>query len=163
MKKNTWFLDPIKLGTAIAIVCVSAFIAVVEFIIGENLMGVILLAVALLFVGVSIYEGQTITVDKDGVRRRILGRENRFWPWESIREVGVAGAKALGGSKNHHGTLYIYFSQEKMTAEDRMSMMLRQPVKDKILLQYTRERMDAVQMHWSAKIETWNAGSLQFS
>ncbi len=163
MKKNTWFLDPIKLGAAIAIVCVCAVMAVVEFTIGETLMGVILLAVALLFAGVAVYEGQTITVDNDGVRRRMLGRENCFWPWDSIREIGVAGAKALGGSKTRHGTLYIYFSQEKMKDEDRMRMMLRQPVKDKILLQYTRQRMDAVQTHWSAKIETWNAGALRFS
>ena len=163
MKKRSWFLDPLKLCVAAVVAAGASILAVVEFIIGETAMGVILLCVALLFVGVALYEGQTITIDENGVRRCLLGKENLCWRWEDIREIGVAGAKALGGSKHHHGTLYIYFSQEHMREEDRMRMMLRQPVKDKILLQYTRQRMDAVQMYWSSTVETWNAGDLQFS
>lgn len=162
-KKDTWFLDPLKMGVAIAVAAAAAVLAVADLTIGETAMGLILLAIALLFAGVALYEGQTVTVSEDGVRRRFLGRENRFWRWQEIREIGVAGAKALGGSKQRHGTLYIYFSREHMREEERMRMMLRQPVRDKILLQYTRQRMDAVQMHWSGKIETWNAGDLEFS
>lgn len=162
MTKNTWFLDPVKLGAACAMVAVCGVLCAVEFMIGEAAMALILLAVALLFAGVALFESQTITVNEDGVRRALLGRENRFWRWAEIREVGVAGAKALGGSKHHHGTLYIYFSQVHMNEEERMGMMLRQPVRDKILMQYTRQRMDKVQLYWSDKVETWNAGDLQY-
>lgn len=162
MRKHTWFLDPVKLVAACAVTLICAVLGAVEFSIGEALMGAILLAIGLLFAAVALYEGQTVTVDETGVRRALLGRQNRHWRWEDIREVGVAGAKAVGGSKHHHGTLYIYFSQEHMNENDRMSMMLRQPVRDKILLQYTRQRMDCVQLHWSGKVETWNAGDLQF-
>ena len=88
--------------------------------------------------------GARVTVDETGVWMHTLGIKLKRYTWEEIKEVGVAGIRVVNG-KNKTGSIYIYFSEEKMDDVQRHKMCLEWPPKKCIYLKYTAERFHCVQ------------------
>lgn len=160
---SRFIVHPLKLVVSLATCLASAAIGLSLLEMGRGLSALVFLAVAALFLAVSLVFGATVTLDESGVRRSVLGRVTRSLTWEEIAEVGVAGTKVFNrGSPKKTGSLYIYFSPAAMTEEERFEMILTWPPRDKLFLLHNKKRMDAVQLLWNSKVQTYNAGDLQF-
>lgn len=162
-KTNHYIVHPLKFAVSLLTVIVSLFLAVCEFVISRPISALFFIVIALLFLVTALNNGARISIDESGVHCNIAGLRRRSFSWEDIKEVGVFSSRLFTNSnKNRAGTLYIYFSTKPMSEQERFQMILNWSVKDKIVLQYTKERMDAVQLLWSNEIQTYNAGELHF-
>lgn len=164
MKKNHFIVNANKLLAAALTAGISFILAIALLTVERYGSVAVFLLVAVVFSIVSCVNGCVISVEEDGVRKSLLGKTLKFCHWSEIKEIGVAGSRVfLNDDKQHVGTLYIYFSPAVMDDETRFQMMLKWPPSDKLYMTYNRERMTAVQMHWSSKIETYHAGPITFS
>ena len=158
-----YIVHPLKLGVSLITIAVSLLLAACEFVISRPLSGSLFIAIALLFLMTALNNGSMVSISIAGVQRSTLGLKHLSYSWEDIKEIGVFSSRLFTHSnKIHSGTLYIYFSPQPMSEEERFQMILNWSTKDKIILQYTKERMDTVQLLWSNKIQTYNAGDLHF-
>lgn len=163
MKKTKgYILHPLKFTAALITAVLSLVLSVCELLISRPFSAAFFIGICLLFSLTAFYNGSRITVCVDGIYCSWAGIKKRFIPWDSMKEIGVFGSRLFPAGKNRTGTLYIYFSAQAMTEEERFQMVLHGPPKDKIVLQYTKERMEAVQLLWSSEIQTCNAGDFHF-
>ena len=160
---NRFMVHPLKLAVSLATALFSAAMALCLAGLGRWGASLLFLAVAALFLSVSLVFGAFITVDAGGVRRSVLGKVSRELPWDRIAEVGVAGSKIFNrNNPKKTGSLYIYFSPVPMTEEQRFDMMLNGPPREQLFFLYTEQRINAVQLLWSGEIQTYNSGDLHF-
>lgn len=162
MKTYKYLVYPLQFAVCLVTILICSILGICEIIINRPVSAIIFFAIAFLFLIVSFSSGAIITINESGIHRFILGKCTKSLTWNSISEIGVAGSKVLNQkNKNHTGTLYIYISEQRMTEEELFQMMLRWPSK-KLFLQYTKTRMDSIQLYWSDKIATYNTGNLRF-
>lgn len=164
MLEKRFLVNPLKFVAALATALVSLVIAVCLVMIGRYGSALVFAVICALFTPVALFFGATLRISEDGVSHAILGHVTRHMNWDEIREIGVAGTNVFNGKdKKRTGTLYIYFSKEQLDDKARFDMMFKWPVRDKLFMEYTAERIQAVQARWSSLIETYNAGDLRFS
>ncbi|MDE6203827.1 MAG: hypothetical protein K2O16_05170 [Lachnospiraceae bacterium] len=159
---NRYILHPFKFTVSLITAALCLVLSVCEFLISRPFSAAVFIGTALLFSLTALYNGSRITVCNDGIHWSVPGIKRRFIPWDGMKEVGVFGSRLFSANKNRAGTLYIYFSTQAMTEEERFQMVLHWPPKDKIILQYSKERMDTIQLLWSREIQTYNAGDFHF-
>ena len=104
MEQN-YFVNPLELAIAAATAAGSGAIAGVCLFLGRFLSALVFLAIALLFFKIALDAGAKISIGKDGVSRRLLGKTTHSFKWEEIAETGAAGSKILNkGNPNKTGT-----------------------------------------------------------
>ena len=161
MEQN-YFVNPLELAIAAATAAGSGAIAGVCLFLGRFLSALVFLAIALLFFKIALDAGAKISVGKDGVSRRLLGKTTHSFKWEEIAETGAAGSKILNkGNPNKTGTVYIYFSPTALDDNDRFDMMLRWPPKDKLYLRYSEARLNFIKTVCGMDIVGYNIGKLK--
>lgn len=160
--KNKFRIDNFKAGVSIATLLFCSLISVSQIIIHRFGSAAVFFLVGLIFIKPILTYGATISVDQSGIRCHFLSKTLKNFTWDEVAEVGVAGTRifAKKASKNP-GTIYLYISKSTMTDEDRFDMMLNWPKKDIIFLTYSKQRLDAIQMRFSNKIQTYNAGDIR--
>lgn len=160
MKEKRYLVNPLRLAVALCTAAVSLVLAVTFIYLGALFPAVIFFIITAAFLAAATYPAATIIITEDGVTRKsILGRKIYF-PWNEIRETGVAGTRLFPQSdKGKAGTLYIYFSKGEMNDQQRFDMMLHWPPKDKIYLQYTAQRARDILIWWSKPFRQYNTRS----
>ena len=158
MEQN-YFVNPLELAIAAATAAGSGAIAGVCLFLGRFLSALVFLAIALLFFKIALDAGAKISVGKDGVSRRLLGKTTHSFKWEEIAEPGAAGSKILNkGNPNKTGTVYIYFSPTALDDNERFDMMLKWPPKDKLYLRYSEARLNFIKTVCGMDIVGYNIG-----
>lgn len=161
MEQN-YFVNPLELAIAAATAAGSGAIAGVCLFLGRFLSALVFLAIALLFFKIALDAGAKISVGKDGVSRRLLGKTTHSFKWEEISETGAAGSKILNkGNPNKTGTVYIYFSPTALDDNERFDMMLKWPPKDKLYLRYSEARLNFIKTVCGMDIVGYNIGKLK--
>ena len=161
MEQN-YFVNPLELAIAAATAAGSGAIAGVCLFLGRFLSALVFLAIALLFFKIALDAGAKISVGKDGVSRRLLGKTTHSFKWEAIAETGAAGSKILNkGNPNKTGTVYIYFSPTALDDNERFDMMLKWPPKDKLYLRYSEARLNFIKTVCGMDIVGYNIGKLK--
>lgn len=121
--------------------------------------GCVLLAAVYLYFAAQ--NAAQILVDGTGVSRSFLWFAPTHCSWDELREVGVFGNKVFNRSDpKKTGSLYIYFSPQKMTADERFNMILRWPPK-LIYFSYSRQALDLVRYLWNRELVGYNIGELK--
>ncbi|MDF2510749.1 MAG: hypothetical protein K0S04_615 [Herbinix sp.] len=159
--KKKYRIDTLKasVSTATVLFCFTIFVSLI--IIHRFGSAAVFFLIGLIFIRPMLIYGTTISVEASGIRSFFLWKTLKFLSWEEITEVGVAGTRIFHKKDTKKtGTLYIYISKVALTDEDRFNMMLNFPPKDIIFLTYSKQRLDAIQMLFSNKIQTYNAGDL---
>ena len=160
--KTKFIVHPLKFIVCLATFAIGLVLAVCLILIKRYVSAAVFFGIGLMFLCIASVFGAVITVDDSGVSRSVLGRVRQSFRWDQVAEVGVAGAKVLkSASSQKTGELYIYFSPLALDDQQRFEMMLRWPPKDKIFMQYSRQRIEAVQMCWDSKLQLYNAGKLR--
>ena len=161
MEQN-YFVNPLELAIAAATAAGSGAIAGVCLFLGRFLSALVFLAIALLFFKIALDAGAKISVGKDGVSRRLLGKTTHAFKWEEIAETGAAGSKILNkGNPNKTGTVYIYFSPMALDDNERFDMMLKWPPKDNLYLRYSEARLNFIKTVCGMDIVGYNIGKLK--
>ena len=123
---------------------------------------IILFAAGGIFACLALLNGATIHVDEAGIYKSIFGFVTVQWKWEEIHELGVCGTRVFN---IHHpektGSLYIYFSRNKMNEQERFDMIFKWPPRDKVYFVYNKKHLKALQMLSDGKIEAYNVGDLR--
>lgn len=163
MKKRCGFI--VDLGKAAVCLSVGAVLsfAAAGMIYGRKWTGLLIfLVIALLYLGVGIWNASKIYWDVEGVSRKVFGIRVKLIPWSEIQEVGIMGTKVFN-RKNpmKTGRMYIYFSEKTLSDKERFSLMLRWPPLNKIYLLYQADRVEALRYCYTGKIETYNVGGLE--
>ena len=161
-KPKGYILHPLKFAAALITAIVCFVLGICSFLISRPFSAVSFIGICLLFSLTAFYNGSRITVCSNGVYCSAAGKKIRFIPWDSMKEVGVFGSRLSTTDKSRPGTLYIYFSAQTLTEKERFQMVLHGPARDKIILQYSKERMETVQLLWSSEIQTCNTGDFHF-
>ncbi len=161
--KRQYRIDTFKAAVSLATVLFSFTISASLIIIHRFGSAAVFFLIGFIFIRPMLTYGATISVEQSGIRCFILRKTLRFFSWDEIAEVGVAGTKIFHKKDTKKtGTLYIYISKVALTDEDRFDMMLNwPPKKDVIFLTYSKQRLDAIQMLFSNKIQTYNAGDIR--
>lgn len=161
--KKTYLVDTFKAAVSIATVLFSLMIVISLIILSRLGSAAVFFLIGLLFVKPMLTYAASVCVDQTGVRCFLPWKTLQSYTWDEVGEVGVAGTRLFTrkDSKNT-GSLYIYISKTALTDEDRFDMMLHWPPKDLIYLTYSKQRLDEIQMRFSNKIQTYNAGDLHF-
>ena len=160
--KSKYRIDTLKavVSTATLLFCFTISISMI--IIQRMGSAAVFFFIGLLFLKPIITYGAIITVEPSGIRCSILSKTLKSFSWDEIAEVGIAGTKIFNKKDSKRaGTLYIYISKESLTEEGRFDMMLDWPPKDIIFLTYSKQRLDAIQMIFSSKIQTYNTGDFR--
>lgn len=161
MRSGNFYVDSNKLLISIITSSFCILIAICQMIINRPGSAVIFFAVALLFFLLSLTYGTKISITEQGISSSILGKVKKFISWDNIAEVCVAGTHILNTTnKNNTGTIYILFSEEKLSDEQLFAILLRWPPKNRIYLKYSKERYDLIQFYWSNTIRSYNIGKL---
>lgn len=161
--KKTYLVDTFKAVVSIATVLFSLTIVFSLIIIHRLGSAAVFLLVGLLFLKPMLTYAASVCVDQTGIRCFLPWKTLKTFTWDEIGEVGVAGTKLFTGKNSKNtGALYIYVSKTAFTDEDRFDMMLHWPPKDLIYLTYSKQRLDEIQMRFSNKIQTYNAGDIHF-
>ncbi len=161
--KKTYRIDAFKAVVSFATVLFCFTIFVTLIMIHRFGSAAVFFLIGLLFIRPLLAYGARVVVEPTGIRRIIPWKTINFYHWEEIAEVGIAGTRVFRkkDSKNP-GTLYIYISKTALTDDERFKMMLNwPPKKDIIFLTYSKQRLDAIQMLFSNKIQTFNAGDIR--
>lgn len=158
-----YIIDPILL-TLSSLVCVFCLaMAVVLLSLARPGSATVFGVIAVVFASIAATYGATVEVDKKGVRKMLFGRILWEKTWEQIGEVGVCGTRLFKDPKSKNvGSLYLYFSEEPMDENGRFDMVLKWPPRKKCYLLHRYDRLQAVQLLWDKKIETYNAGDFSF-
>ena len=161
--KKTYLVDTFKAAVSIATVLFSLMIVLSLITLSRPGSAAVFFLIGLLFVKPVLTYAASVCIDQAGVRSFLPWKTLQSYTWDEVGEVGVAGTKLFTrkDSKNT-GSLYIYISKTVLTDEDRFDMMLQWPPKDLIYLTYSKQRLDEIQMRFSNKIQTYNAGGLHF-
>ena len=166
MKTSIYRVDPFKFAVSLCTCAVSLVVALCLLLaLSRPGSAAVFLAIALLFLLVAATYGARIRVSDEGVERvSLLGRVTKRLAWADIHEIGVAGTSVFRkDDRKHPGTLYIYFSERKLTEPERFDLMLKFPPRSMLYCTYSRQRMEAIQLRYSGKIETFHAGDVTFS
>ena len=131
--------------------------------VGRYMMSVSFFLIALLFLAVGLHNSSMITIEDGGIRKSLFGKTICFMPWSEVKEVGVAGTKVFGATEKKTGKLFIYISEQQMTDEDHFKMILEWPPREQLYLEYAKERIHLIQLHWKGEITTYQTGKLTFS
>lgn len=152
MRKKHYILSPVKFAVA-SITCIaSAAIFVVQITLGEWATALLFFLVSVLFFAVSLLNGAQLTFDETGIQKWFFGICLRTVSWSEVREVGVISTRIFIKHTRHPGPRYIYFSPEQLDDNRRFRLALEWPPRRMLYFQYTKERMDAVQLLWSGTI-----------
>ena len=149
----------VSLLTCVAFVALAA----VSIFIGRPLSALALMLLAAFFFCVAVAYGRTLTMDSESIRCAFWGIPMRSITWQEIAEVGIVGVKVFNNNNpKNTGRRYIYFSPEPLDNDSRFRLALEWPPRKMPYLLYSKERIDAIQMLWRRKIETYNAGDVFF-
>lgn len=132
--------------TALAFQCHKVFLAL------------IFVTLSLLYVCIALRNGTVVQISKDGVTLQILGRCIRRLPWENVEEVGVLGTRIFASQKSKkHGLLYMYYSERKLTQEERFELCLKWPPKKIIYHCFSKDIKVCMEKFWQKEIASYNA------
>lgn len=160
-KKVSFIVNPLISAACIAVVLLCAIVAVILTNLKDFIAALVFFIVAVIYFIVGINYFSFVSFDKNGVTLSVLGIKRRFFTWNEIAEAGVAGSKIFNKEKKKKtGTLYLYFSKEKMTENERFDMMLKFPPKDKIYLCYTEKRLKDIRWFFDGKLAYFNIGDM---
>jgi hypothetical protein len=161
--KKIYLVDTFKAAVSIATVLFSFTIVISLIFLHRFGSAAVFFLIGLLFIKPVLTYAALVSVDQTGIRCYLPWKTVQSFTWDEIAEVGVAGTKLFTrkDSKNT-GTLYIYSSKTTLTDDDRFDMMLHWPPKNLIYLTYSKQRLDEIQMRYSNKIQTYNAGDIHF-
>lgn len=159
METKAYICNQVKLAVSIVTALVSGTLAFTLLTIGRTYSALFFIAIALVYAYTAVKNGSFIEVSDEGVRCRVFRKVLAKYTWDEIREIGVVGSRAFSNGK-HTGTLNIYISKTKLSEHDRFDLVLAWPPKDKLYLTYNKARMEAIQLRYSNKIQTYNAGDL---
>lgn len=135
--------------------------AVSLLLVGSWISGGACVLLAALYVVISARYGAVIHVDARGVTRRMLFRPEEYCAWADLKEVGVFGSRLFHKADSEKvGTLYLYFSIEPMTEDERFSMVLKWPPKQ-IHFLFDPRHLELVQYFWTKEIVSFNTGGLR--
>lgn len=159
--KKTYLVDTFKAAVSIATVLFSLTIVISLIIIHRFGSAAVFFLIGLIFIKPMLTYAAKVSVDQTGIRCFLPWKTLQTFSWDEIAEVGIAGTKLFTrkDAKNT-GSLYIYISKNAFTDEERFDMMFNWPPKDLIFLTYSKQRLDEIQMRFSNKIQTYNAGDI---
>lgn len=163
MKESRYIVYPLQLIVSLATIAIAAPLAITTWIMKSIGTAILFTCITLLFILISLSNGSVISIGPEGISRSVLGKITKTLRWEEIAEVGVAGSKVFRQlNKQKTGTMYIYFSEETMTEDERFQMMFNWPPKGKLYLQYKKPRIESIRAFWKGTITTYNTGDLKF-
>ena len=135
--------------------------AVSLFLVGSWIGGGVCVLLAAIYVGIASRYGAVVRIEASGISRRALFRPRESYTWDELAEVGVFGTRLFHkAASKKTGTLYLYFSTEAMTEEERFNMVLKWPPKQLYFL-FTQRNLELVQYFWDQKIVGFNTGDLR--
>ena len=71
-----------------------------------------------------------------------------------------SGGSAPSGKKKKTGDKYLYFSPEKLDADERFQMIVKWPPKDKLYAEYSERLLAYALAIWGKELETYNVEDL---
>lgn len=123
--------------------------------------GTLFLAMAFLYLLLAAMYSAVVRIDAEGISRKVWFLPSESYSWKEVQEVGVFGSKALKQRNSKKvGTLYFYFSTQRMTEDERFAMILKWPTR-KIHFLFDRRSLEIVQYYWDGEINTCNVGELK--
>ena len=121
----------------------------------------VFLAIAALFAFVLVRYASVVHIDDEKVRLTFLGLPRRELAWADIREMGLIGENVFSrGKKKKTGDKYIYFSPEKLTADERFDMIVKWPPSNKIYAEYSERLLEYAMTIWGKELEAYNVEDL---
>ena len=139
----------------------------------------VFLAVAVLFGFVLVRYGSVLHIDDEKLELKFLGLSRKAMPWSRVREFGLIGENvfngggsapggrsapgggfAPSGKKKKTGDKYLYFSPEKLDADERFQMIVKWPPKDKLYAEYSEKLLAYAMTIWGKELETYNVEDL---
>ena len=161
--KKTYLADPVKAGVA-GLFSLFLLVLLPEFVRQQNIAGMIVFgALFLIFGGIAVYSARLVTVSKEGLCVSYFGLLKKQLSWDQIREVGVMGLKVFKSKKSKAtGLLYIYFSEENLTDQERFNIALKWPVRHIPYMLYTIKRLENLQFLWKKPLTFYNADKVRF-
>lgn len=152
-----------KFITALVTCISAAALAGTSIYLSNWVMGIILAAICLLFAVIAVLNGSTLSIDSCGLTRSFFGVKMSETSWSEIEEIGVVGTKVFNNNDpKHTGTRYIYLSPKKLDEAARFKLAMEWPPFNMLYMLYSKDRLDALQMHFGKKIEAYNAGDIFF-
>ena len=148
-------------GGSVSIFCLV--IAVVLISEGRPGSAAVFGIISAVFALVAAVNGALICMDEDGLSKKVCGFTVHRFLWNEIAEAGVCGTNPFHKNRSEKaGRRYIYCSAMKMDEKERYAMILKWPPKSSEQLYYTydAQRLDAVRLLWSGRLETYNTGTL---
>ncbi|MDK2968053.1 MULTISPECIES: hypothetical protein [Lacrimispora] len=159
--KKSYLVDTFKAAVSIATVLFSLTIVISLIIIHRFGSAAVFFLIGLIFIKPVFTYAAFVSVDQTGIRLFLPWKTLQCFTWSEIAEVGVAGTRLFTKKESKNaGSLYIYISKTTLTDDDRFDMMLHWPPKNQIFLTYSKQRLDEIQMRFSNKIQTYNAGDI---
>lgn len=159
--KRGYMVDPLKMVVCLLTGIGLELISALFLSMGKILPVVLFFAMGILYLAISTLNAMIVRWDAHGVSRNLFGRQIHCFSWEEVSEVGVIGTKVFNrGNPSHTGRLYLYFSKEKTSEDERFQMILHWPPRDKIYLLYQADRFEHLRTVYSGEVETFNEGDL---
>ena len=161
-----YMVDPIKFIVNAVAALFLLFFTIVSVLEKSWILFAVFLASFLGFLFMAIGYGARIEFSRDSLIRKY---PVPFFPGtkmnkNEIAEVGVMGTspfyKGEKWRKSRTGTIYLYFSKEKLTNNDRHELCLRW--KPQIIrLRYSKDRAFQVQTFWDSELKKYHIGKLE--
>lgn len=161
-EKKRFMVDFGKVAVSVTVSIFLLVILIVMIIENQMTSAVIFLLISIIYLREALKNAPFVSFDEDGVSKRLFGRCLMHMNWSEINEVGVIGTKVFNHNKPEKtGRMYLYFSKDLISEENRFEFMLKWPPKNIIYSLYQEEQVESLRSVWDGKIETYNVGDLR--
>jgi TM2 domain-containing membrane protein YozV len=161
MEKFRCMVHPAKFSISLGTFLLLLILGISQTAIGHTAAGLVLIILCIPFFLIQMLYGSVVRFSDEKIIQSYLGITIRQVNWSDILEVGVIGTRIF--NKKHPektGSVYIYFSRETLTDEQRFKMSLEWPPLQKIFICYTEKHFEQIQMIWSKNVPSFNIGRL---
>ncbi len=152
--EKKFIIDPYKFWIALATIALCVLLsAVIVFAVGD-FYGLLFLIPVIPFVYVAYLYGGIISVSPDKIIVKRLKTE-KVITWDELRELGVVNTKLFSGAADtkRNKYMYIYFSKDQLSDDERFKMALEWPPKKQDYLFLTKDRIDYIRPLWNKDIK----------
>lgn len=163
--KKTYLTDPVKMASS-GVFGVFLLILLPEFIAQGTIPGTILFGgIGLAFTLLALYYSRLMTIDEEGIKVTYFGLVKvKSVKWSELSEVGICGMRLFKPKTwKSTGALYIYFSEEVMSEDDRFNMVFKWPRPENPYLYYSEKKLREIRKFYPKKIEIYNADKMKLT
>lgn len=158
------YLDPIKFLISFITTIIFSILSCVMVYLRYKIAIIIFVILAAIYAYITFYYSGVVYADNTGILLKRVFQKVEEISWADVKELGIIGINVINRNRKNKGVKYIYISSTVKSSEDRFSMALHWPPRDKtIFVRYRDSVLKYLRQQYKQPVILFNTGNLVVS